>query len=115
MVNIEARLEGSSWPLGVSWVPEEATYNFAIYAKDAKEIALFLYDAQDFVAPVAVIPFDVRRNKTGRVWHNRVSLEVTSTAAYYAYRIDGPNAPQSGARYDPQKILLDPYARGVFF
>ena len=115
MVNIEARLEGSSWPLGVSWVPEEATYNFAIYAKDAKEIALFLYDAQDFVAPVAVIPFDVRRNKTGRVWHNRVSLEVTSTAAYYAYRIDGTNAPQSGARYDPQKILLDPYARGVFF
>ncbi len=115
MANERAKIEGASCPFGVSWVQEDEAYNFAIYSKDAKEVSLLLYDGQNFLTPLAVVPFDLPGNRTGRVWHKRVPASVTTKAVYYAYRIDGPNTPQSGARFDPQKILLDPYACGVFF
>ena len=45
----------------------------------------------------------------------RVPAATVPGARYYAYRIAGPFAPHEGHRFDAQKILLDPYATGVFF
>jgi glycogen operon protein len=115
MGNERTMNDGAPWPLGVSLIEEEAVYNFAIYSKDAQEVSLLLYDEQNFLTPLAIIPFDVRSNKMGRVWHKCVPLHMAMKAVYYAYRIDGQNTPRSGTRFDPQKILLDPYARGIFF
>ena len=56
-------------------------------------------------------------NKTWYVWHCRLEEQDVRGARYYAYRIDGPRP--SGTRdwhaFDPQKVLLDPYAKEVFF
>ena len=108
-----ASAEGSAWPLGASWVDDEAAYNFALYAKDATAVSLLLYGGEEFTTPVAVLPFNPPQNRTGRVWHMRVPLGAAPTATHYAYQVDGPNLP--GNAFDAQKILLDPYARGVFF
>jgi isoamylase len=110
-----AKAEGSAWPLGASWVAEDEAYNFALYAKDATAVSLILYGGQEFATLLAALPFNLPQNRTGRIWHMRVPLATAAKATHYAYQVDGPNSPGSGARFDSQKILLDPYARGVFF
>jgi glycogen operon protein len=107
--------EGNPFPLGASWVDSSGSFNFALYSRDATAVTLLLYGADDFVAPIAEIEFRHPENKTGRVWHRGVPRASAGNAKYYAYRVNGPNAVGTGQRFDPQKILLDPYARGVFF
>src|SRR3972149_8697915 len=106
--------EGSPSPLGPTWITEERAYNFAIYSKYATNVTLLLYHPDDVVSPIFRYQFDHFRNKTGRVWHARIPRSQMHDAKYYAYSVDGPRA--SGGRFerhafDPQKILLDPYAR----
>jgi len=110
--------EGSPSPLGPTWIAEERAYNFAIYSKYATNVTLLLYHPDDVVSPIFRYQFDHFRNKTGRVWHARIPRSQMHDAKYYAYSVDGPRA--SGGRFerhafDPQKILLDPYAKSVFF
>lgn len=54
-------------------------------------------------------------NKTGRIWHCRVPASAAAEARFYAYTIEGPFEPAVGHRFDPKKVLLDPYAKAVFF
>ena len=109
------RLEGASLPLGATWIEAEQAYNFAIYSKHAEAVTLLLYDAREFTTPLRSIPFGFPSNKTSRVWHLRIGAAIAGSACYYAYRIDGPLDPGQGQRFDNEKILLDPYATGVFF
>ena len=112
-----AAAEGLPFPLGATWVEEERAFNFALYSKYAESVELLLYTADDIVHPVGVYAFDHLRNKSGRVWHCRIGLEDMRDAAYYAYRVDGP-LPAGRFEwhaFDRGKILLDPYARSVFF
>ena len=109
------RLEGAASPLGATWIDEDQAYNFAIYSKHADEVTLLLYGEHDFATPLHSIPFEFPRNKTNRIWHMRVSAAASEGARYYGYRIAGPFDPSQGQRFDDQKILLDPYATGVFF
>ncbi|MDF2971782.1 MAG: glycogen debranching enzyme GlgX [Microvirga sp.] len=102
-------------PLGVSYDPEDEAYNFALYSKHATSVTLLLFSAEDFVNPTVVERFDPRLNKSGRVWHRRLPRAVVAERPYYAYLIDGPREPSAGHRFDPAKLLLDPYARAVFF
>ncbi|CAG0928546.1 isoamylase [Thermoflexales bacterium] len=106
---------GAPSPLGATRVEDFWAYNFALYSRDATDVTLLLYDEHDFVNPVYEYRFDYRVNKTGRVWHCWVPFDLAGAACYYAYRIDGPHAPEHGLRFDPTKILLDPFAREVFF
>jgi isoamylase len=110
-------VEGTPQPLGVTWVEEAQAYNFALYSKHAEGVTLLLYGDRDLVAPLYTYPLDPLRHKSGRVWHCRVSKRAAADAQYYAYRVSGP--PPAGAfewhRFDPEKILLDPYASSVFF
>jgi glycogen operon protein len=110
--------EGSANLLGATWVAEEHAYNFAIYSKYASSVTLLLFGPEDFLTPVLEYRFDSFKNKTGRVWHARIPKREMGDARYYAYSMEGP-AP-SGDRFerhafDPQKMLLDPYAESVFF
>jgi glycogen operon protein len=110
--------EGSPSPLGATRIAEEQAYNFAIYSKYASSVTLLLFGTEDFISPVLQYGFDSSKNKTGRVWHARIPKGAMGDAQYYGYSVNGP--PSSGDRFerhafDPQKILLDPYAKSVFF
>ncbi len=110
--------EGSSNPLGATWIASEQSYNFAIYSKYATNVALLLYRANDLITPILSYQFDQFKNKTGQVWHTRIPKSVMGSARYYAYSIDSP--PSSGERFErqafnPLKIILDPYAKSVHF
>jgi isoamylase len=109
--------EGSSSPLGATFVPSEQAYNFAIYSRFATAIKVLLFGPDDLVNPVASFEFDPRYHKTARVWHLRIAQSLLKGALYYAYQIDGPlesNGRFERHAFNKSKILLDPYARAVF-
>jgi glycogen operon protein len=110
-----ASVEGEPDPLGVTFIPEEAAYNFALYSRYADAVTLLLYRARDTVRPAFRYTLDPLRNKSDRVWHCRVSAEIVDSCAYYAYRVSGPPPapPIYWHAFDPDKILLDPHARSV--
>ncbi|MDR4505453.1 MAG: isoamylase [Candidatus Scalindua sp.] len=111
------QIEGSPFPLGAIWVEQDDAINFAIYSRHAHVVQLLLYSQTDFVNPLLEYSLDYLKNKSGPIWHCRISGEAAQEAWYYAYRVDGP-APQAGYDYhnfDFAKILLDPCARSVFF
>lgn len=112
-----AAAEGLPFPLGSTRIEEEDAYNFALYSKHAQSVTLLLYTERDIVNPVFEYPFDYLKNKTGRVWHCRIPFAAMRGASYYAYRVDGPT-PHGRFEwhwFDRDKILLDPYAKSVFF
>ena len=110
-----AAQEGTPSPLGVTWVEAEQAFNFSLYSKHATGVTL-LYDAtSDVVTPVIQYHFNHLINKSGRIWHCRIPASQVRDTAYYAYQVEGPFEPGRLQRFDPEKILLDPYAKGVFF
>jgi isoamylase len=115
IVNIWTAKEGSPYPCGVTWIVEEQAYNFALYSKHATGVTLLLYSDEELVHPIYLYKLDYLKNKSGRIWHCRIAAEVVDTAKYYGYVLEGPFEPAEGHRFDPQKILLDPYAKAVFF
>jgi isoamylase len=109
------RTEGTTYPPGAIWIDREQAYNFTLYAHHAAAVTLLLYGARDLFNPRTRIALDYLKNKSGRIWHCRVPQSQIGAALYYAYSIEGCTPPQPGDRFDPQKILLDPYARQIFF
>lgn len=109
--------EGTPFPLGATWIPDEKSYNFALYSKHASDVRLLLYRKDDTNEPFLEVHLDHLRNKSGRVWHCRVPIVDMAGVEYYAYRIDGPRGrvDSDWHAFDPDKILLDPYAKAVFF
>src|SRR5512133_3390782 len=106
--------QGSPIPCGVSHVPAERAYNFAVYSRHARAVSLLLF-GEDVRAPLLRLDLRPLSNKTGRVWHCRVLEEQIGTARYYAYAMDGPNDGSPGHRFDREKILFDPYAPAIHF
>jgi len=109
------RDEGDPWPLGATWDESQRGFNFALYSRHARSVTLLLYSEHDPANPVHLYVFDPILNKTGVIWHCRVPEEELRGATLYAYRIDGPQEPASGHRFDAQKVLLDPFAFSVYF
>ncbi len=107
--------EGTPSPLGISWLEEDQAYNFALYSKHATGVTLLLYAADDVVTPATRYHFNFLTNKSGRIWHCRIPAAQMRSMAYYAYRVEGPFELAEGHRFDPEKILLDPYAKAVCF
>jgi isoamylase len=112
-----AAVEGSPLSPGVTWIPELQAYNFALYSEHAEKVTLQLYQESDLITPVLTHEFDYLKNKTGRVWHCIISASQMQAARYYAYSVDGPSpaGPLALHCFDPQKVLLDPYAKTIFF
>ncbi len=114
-MEMQEEIEGVPSPLGVTLVESKQAYNFALFSRYATGVTLLLYTEQDPVHPTYTYRFNPRINKTGPIWHCWVPIAATHGATLYAYRLEGPYAPHARHRFDPQKILLDPYARSVFF
>jgi isoamylase len=109
-----AQVEGCTLPLGVTWIEEEQAFNFAVHAEHAESVTLLLFSLTDLVNPLLTFRFDFLRNKSGRVWHCRLPITEIGGARYYAYSVSGQSGSQLHS-FDPQKVLLDPYAKSVFF
>lgn len=109
--------EGAIRPQGVSWVEAERAFNFALYSKYAERVQLLLYSDEDSVTPVVTRDLDRQVHKSGRFWHCRIPESEVRGATCYAYRVAGPDprGRYEWHAFDPAKILLDPYAQGVFF
>ena len=109
--------EGSAFPLGAIWLPDEKAYNFALYSKHATRVTLLLFGDDETTAPLVEVELNHKINKSGRIWHCRLARDEMRGARYYAYSIDGP--PGGNAydlhTFDADKVLLDPYARQVYF
>ena len=100
---------GSSFPLGATVYPDGV--NFCVYSKNALTIDLLLFDAVDDSHPARVITLGTRKNRTFHYWH--VFVPDLKPGQLYAYRAHGPFDPSLGLRFDPFKVLLDPYGRAV--
>ncbi|MCL4787638.1 MAG: glycogen-debranching protein, partial [Verrucomicrobia bacterium] len=103
--------EGQPVPVGATWTGDG--WNFALYSRHATGVTLLLFDAENFVKPVAAFALDPLQNKTGRIWHCFVPQTAAPDARYYAYRVEGPTGALH--QFDAQKVLLDPFAEQVFF
>jgi isoamylase len=106
---------GSPWPFGVQWVEADDAFNFSLYSKHATGVTLLFYTEKDAAKPISEFRFQHPAHKTGHVWHCRIAANQLRGATLYAYRVEGPYQPEHGHRFDPQKVLLDPYAPSVYF
>jgi isoamylase len=110
-----SRVDGEPLPLGLAWIPSEQAYNFAVYSRHGTGVELLLFSPADFANPVRRFSLDYVRHKSGRMWHCRLREAELGGASHYAYRVEGPYSPGEGLRFDAAKVLLDPYARAIFF
>jgi isoamylase len=100
---------GRSYPLGASVV--EGGVNFSLFSRNASGVELLFFDREDDATPSRVIRIDSAANRTYHYWH--VFVPRVPPGQIYGYRVTGPSDPARGLRFDPTKVLLDPYARGV--
>ena len=100
---------GKSFPLGATVSPEGV--NFCVFSKNCTLMELLLFNHADDTKPTTIIPFDSWRNRTYHYWH--VFVPGIRPGQIYGYRAHGPFEPERGLRFDPEKILLDPYGRAV--
>jgi glycogen operon protein len=114
-MNEWTRIEGAPVPLGAAWIEEEQAYNFALYSRHASGVTLLVYSEANVTVPILEHRLDYLKNKSGRVWHCRIPLTQIQNGRYYGYRVQGPADDSSGHRFDPAKVLIDPYATGVLF
>jgi isoamylase len=85
--------------------------NFSVFSKHATGVELLLFDAADDDRPSRTIRIDPAAGRTYHYWH--AFVPDVKSGQLYGYRVDGPDDPGAGMRFDPGKVLLDPYGRGV--
>jgi len=100
---------GCSAPLGAAVVA--GGVNFSLFSRTATGVELHFFDRVDDPNPARVVRLDPAANRTYHYWHTFVP--GAQPGQLYGYRVEGPAAPGSGLCFDPQKVLLDPYGRGV--
>ena len=100
---------GRSSPLGATVV--EGGVNFSLFSRTAAGVELLFFDREDDSTPSRVVRIDPAANRTYHYWH--AFVPGVQPGQIYGYRVEGPSAPATGLRFDPAKVLLDPYARGV--
>ena len=93
--------EGAPYPLGANW--DGAGVNFAVFSENASAVDLCLFDADGDERRVRIV------EKTDNVWH--CYLPDIAPEQHYGYRVHGPYAPADGHRFNPNKLLIDPYAK----
>ncbi len=99
---------GSSAPLGAT--PAPGGVNFSLYSKHATGVELLLFDSAGDARPARVIAIGPAQ-RTYHYWHTFVP--GVRAGQIYGYRVAGPDDPARGMRFDPAKVLLDPYGCGV--
>ncbi len=97
---------GQPYPLGATW--DGAGVNFTLFSENAEAVELCLFDGPGGGQEVARIRI---REHNDQVWH--VYLPEVRPGQLYAYRVHGPYEPEAGHRFNPAKLLLDPYAKAI--
>lgn len=100
---------GTPYPLGATITADGV--NFSVHSKSCTVMELLLFDHADDVRPSRVIRMDPNLHRTFHYWH--VLVPGLKSGQVYAYRAEGPWLPEHGLRFDPAKVLLDPYGRAV--
>jgi isoamylase len=100
---------GRSSPLGATVV--EGGVNFSVFSRGATGVELLLFDREDDAKPARVVHMDPVANRTYYYWH--MFVPGVRPGQIYGYRAEGPFDPANGMRFDPTKVLLDPYGRGL--
>jgi len=96
---------GRPWPMGATLTAGGT--NFAVFSAHAEKIELCLF-SRDGRHETARIPL---RDRDGDIWH--VHVGGLDAGTVYGFRVHGPYAPEQGHRFNPNKLLLDPYARAL--
>ena len=99
-------LPGRRSPLGATWDGEGV--NFALFSLHATKVELCLFNASDPSTEKERIPLP---EVSGHVWHGY--LKGIKPGQLYGYRVHGPYEPGQGLRFNPNKLLIDPYARAL--
>ena len=97
---------GKNSPLGAHWTGQGV--NFALFSQNAEKVELCLFARSEDGAPVRTVEITY---KTRNVWH--CLLPDCRPGQLYGYRVYGPYDPQRGKRFNPAKLLMDPYARAL--
>jgi glycogen operon protein len=97
---------GSPYPLGATWDGEGV--NFALYSENALAVELCLFDDVDESKEFMKVKLVER---THHVWH--VYLPECKPGQLYGFRVYGPYEPPLGHRFNPYKLLIDPYAKAI--
>ena len=103
------RSHGGSAPLGATVA--EGGVNFSLYSRDADRLELLFFDQADDPKPSQIVELDPVDHRTYHYWH--VFVPGIRPGQLYGFRAHGPFDPARGMRFDPTKVLLDPYGRGV--
>ncbi|MBP1157316.1 MULTISPECIES: glycogen debranching protein GlgX [unclassified Paenibacillus] len=99
---------GRPHPLGAT--PDQNGVNFSLFSSHATSVELLLFEGPQSVEPFLTVPFYPIENKTFHFWH--LYIKGAKPGMYYAYRVDGPFDPKQGQRFNKNKVLIDPYAKG---
>jgi isoamylase len=94
---------GKAYPLGASY--DGSGTNFAVFSEVAEQVELCLFDADGAESRVTLNEVD------GFVWHG--FLPAIEPGQRYGYRVHGPYDPANGQRCNPNKLLIDPYAKAI--
>ena len=97
---------GAPYPLGATW--DGVGVNFAIFSEHGTRVELCLFDSVESEVESVTIPLP---EHTDMVWHGY--LPDVHPGQLYGYRVHGPYAPHRGYRFNPHKLVMDPYAKVV--
>jgi glycogen operon protein len=96
---------GAPYPLGATW--DGAGVNFALFSENATGVELCLFEGADGNEERTLAVGE----QTNGVWH--IFVPGLGPGQRYGYRVHGPYAPERGHRFNPAKLLLDPYSRAL--
>src|SRR3990170_3953961 len=97
---------GNPYPLGATW--DGAGVNFSLFTENATAVELCLFESPKGEREAARI---VLKEQTHQIWH--AYLPEARPGQLYGYRVRGPYEPQVGHRFNPAKLLMDPYAKAI--
>ncbi|MCG6202094.1 glycogen debranching protein GlgX [Psychromonas antarctica] len=103
-------LPGKTHPIGATI--EEEGVNFCIYCDErATAVELLLFGQQNSIEPDQIIRLDPLIHRSFYFWH--VFVKGLPQGTHYGYRVDGPYQPENGLIFDKDKVLIDPYSKGI--
>ncbi len=101
---------GTPLPIGGSHQQADGIC-FVLFSRHATGVRLEFYQHPDDSSPTKIIRFNPVRHRTGDIWH--IWVRGIAAGQLYGYRVEGPYLPEEGHRFNPHKLLLDPYARAI--
>jgi isoamylase len=97
---------GKPFPLGATW--DGNGVNFTLYSENATAVELCLFDPEN--DQKEFVKFDIKE-QTDLTWH--IYVQDVKPGQLYGFRVHGPFEPENGHRFNPNKLLLDPYAKAI--